>query len=71
MQLFSLDSLDPWWSKVQLETPQCVYFLGYPDDGYEARCDGRAYVEDFVLEGAQGSRAAAQHDHQDTLNMIP
>lgn len=54
MHFFSFGSRLPWWVKIHTKVPYCTYYFGPFENVREARNHQPGYVEDLVLEGAQG-----------------
>ncbi|NJM98973.1 MAG: DUF1816 domain-containing protein [Phormidesmis sp. RL_2_1] len=54
-RLFSIvhNRKQPWWIKIQTQTPECTYYFGPFDSKKEAIVSQTGYVEDLVQEGAQ------------------
>ena len=50
----SPDQILPWWIEITTQDPPCVYYFGAFDSIGEAHLYERGYLEDLILEQAQG-----------------
>lgn len=47
-------SKNPWWVEIRTASPLCTYYFGPFESSAEAELSQNGYIEDLVLEKAQG-----------------
>jgi hypothetical protein len=58
-----------WWVEVATDQPSCTYYFGPFGTSADAKAASSGYVEDLMLENAQGIRTAIERSNPKELTV--
>ena len=60
----------PWWVQISTKIPKCIYFFGPFNNSQEAKICRDGYIEDLVIEKAQGITVEVKQFNPENLTIF-